>query len=216
MCRCYRGTALVLGTILMTSMVPLNSCSVGSMNVYAAEDTQDEVMEQAFQTEVQPGEENVETEIPVEEEPVPEEPAEAEPVPEEPTEADSSFYLDGQEYQVLLRIVEAEAGGEDTTGKMLVANVIMNRVRSSQFPDTVPEVVYQRHNGAAQFSPTADGRINTVNVSSDTVQAVTRVMNGEDYSAGALFFRSVHSRSGWFDRALHRVVEHGNHIFYTM
>lgn len=204
--RCYRGTALVLGTILMTSMVPLNSCSVGSMNVYAAEDTQDEVMEQAFQTEVQPGEENVETEIPVEEE----------PVPEEPAEADSSFYLDGQEYQVLLRIVEAEAGGEDTTGKMLVANVIMNRVRSSQFPDTVPEVVYQRHNGAAQFSPTADGRINTVNVSSDTVQAVTRVMNGEDYSAGALFFRSVHSRSGWFDRALHRVVEHGNHIFYTM
>ena len=148
------------------------------MTVYAAEDTLTEELTTAFQEEVvQTGEENVETEIPVEE------------------TAGSSFSLEEQEYQVLLKIVEAEAGGEDTTGKMLVANVVMNRVRSGSFPNTVTEVVYQRSEGRAQFSPTADGRIDRVSVSPDTVEAVARVMNGEDPSAGALFFRSVHSNS---------------------
>ena len=55
-----------------------------------------------------------------------------------------------------------------------------------------------------------------MNVSPETVEAVARAMNGEDASLGALYFRSVHSSSGWFDRTLNRVVEYGNHIFYTM
>ena len=128
----------------------------------------------------------------------------------------NSFSLEDQEYQVLLKIVEAEAGCEDTEGRMLVANVVMNRVRNGYFPNTVTEVVYQRPDGTAQFSPVSDGRIDTVNVSQGTIDAVARVMNGEDISQGALFFRSVRSRSGWFDQKLSRVLEHGNHIFYTM
>lgn len=265
--RCYRGVALVLGGILMTGFTSFNSCSVGTLKVYAAEDALTEELETAFQEDVQTGEENVETEIPVEEtaeqpveEPVPEEPAAEEPIaeepvaeepvaeepvaeepsaeepvseepaveetaieptPEEPAEepveaAGSSFGLEEQEYQVLLKIVEAEAGGEDTTGKMLVANVVMNRVRSGYFPNTVSEVVYQKNDGKAQFSPTVDGRIDQVCVSPDTVEAVARVLNGEDLSAGALYFKSIHSSSGWFDRSLNRVLEHGNHIFYVM
>ena len=99
---------------------------------------------------------------------------------------------------------------------MLVANVVMNRVRNGYFPNTVTEVVYQRQDGTAQFSPVSDGRIDTVNVSQGTIDAVARVLNGEDISQGALFFRSVRSRSGWFDQKLSRVLEHGNNIFYTM
>ena len=192
------------------------------MTVHAAENALAEEMEIVFQEEVQTGAENVETEVPEEEaaEVTAEQPA-AEPAPAEPAPvpdevAGSSFSLEEQEYQVLLKIVEAEAGGEDTTGKMLVANVIMNRVRSGIFPSTVTEVVYQKQDGYAQFSPTVDGRIDQVSVSQDTVDAVTRVMNGEDCSGGALFFRSVRSSSGWFDQSLNRVLEHGNHIFYTL
>lgn len=247
--RCYRGVALVLGGILMTGFTSFNSCSVGTLKVYAAEDALTEELETAFQEDVQTGEENVETEIPAEEtaeqplqesdpeEPVMEEPAAEEPVAEEPAAEEAvieepaveepvpaepvetavgSFGLAEQEYQVLLRIVEAEAGGEDTTGKMLVANVVMNRVRSGYFPNTVSEVVYQKNQGRAQFSPTVDGRIDQVCVSQDTVEAVARVLSGEDISAGALYFKSVHSSSGWFDRSLNRVLEHGNHIFYVM
>ena len=225
--RCYRGAALALGGILMTGISSHNSCSFGSLTVYAAEGELTEELTTAFQEDVQTGE-NVETDIPEEEpaaepaveEPVIENPAgeEAPPNPEPVPEqgAGSSFSLEGQEYEILLKIVEAEAGGEDTTGRMLVANVVMNRVRSAGFPDTVSEVVYQRSGGRAQFSPVSDGRIDRVNVSPETVEAVARAMNEEDASLGALYFRSVHSSSGWFDRTLNRVVEYGNHIFYTM
>lgn len=208
--RCYLGTALVLGGLLLTGVTPTGSCGIGTLTVYAAEDTFSGELVEAIQNEVVT-EDNVETEIPTEE-------TAEQVVMEETPEAltGNSFSLEDQEYQVLLKIVEAEAGCEDTEGRMLVANVVMNRVRNGYFPNTVTEVVYQRQNGTAQFSPVSDGRIDTVNVSQGTIDAVARVMNGEDISQGALFFRSVRSRSGWFDQKLSRVLEHGNHIFYTM
>ena len=208
--RCYLGTALVLGGLLLTGVTPTGSCGIGTLTVYAAEDTFSGELVEAIQNEVVT-EDNVETEIPTEE-------TAEQVVMEEIPEAliGNSFSLEDQEYQVLLKIVEAEAGCEDTEGRMLVANVVMNRVRNGYFPNTVTEVVYQRQDGTAQFSPVSDGRIDTVNVSQGTIDAVARVMNGEDISQGALFFRSVRSRSGWFDQKLSRVLEHGNHIFYTM
>ena len=208
--RCYLGTALVLGGLLLTGVTPTGSCGIGTLTVYAAEDTFSGELVEAIQNEVVT-EDNVETEIPTEETA---EQVVVEVTPEALT--GNSFSLEDQEYQVLLRIVEAEAGCEDTEGRMLVANVVMNRVRNGYFPNTVTEVVYQRQDGTAQFSPVSDGRIDTVNVSQGTIDAVARVMNGEDISQGALFFRSVRSRSGWFDQKLSRVLEHGNHIFYTM
>ena len=208
--RCYLGTALVLGGLLLTGVTPTGSCGIGTLTVYAAEDTFSGELVEAIQNEVVT-EDNVETEIPTEETA---EQVVVEVTPEALT--GNSFSLEDQEYQVLLKIVEAEAGCEDTEGRMLVANVVMNRVRNGYFPNTVTEVVYQRQDGTAQFSPVSDCRIDTVNVSQGTIDAVARVMNGEDISQGALFFRSVRSRSGWFDQKLSRVLEHGNHIFYTM
>ena len=207
--RCYLGTALVLGGLLLAGVTPTGSCGISTLTVYAAEDTFSGELVEAIQNEVIT-EDNVETEIPTEET--------AEQVITEvaPETAENSFNLEDQEYQVLLKIVEAEAGSEDAEGKMLVANVVMNRVRNGYFPNTITEVVYQRQNGTAQFSPVTDGRIDRVNVSQGTIDAVARVLNGEDISQGALFFRSVRSRSGWFDQKLSRVLEHGNHIFYTM
>ena len=194
--RCYLGTALVLGGLLLTGVTPTGSCGIGTLTVYAAEDTFSGELVEAIQNEVVT-EDNVETEIPTEE-------TAEQVVMEETPEAltGNSFSLEDQEYQVLLKIVEAEAGCEDTEGRMLVANVVMNRVRNGYFPNTVTEVVYQRQDGTAQFSPVSDGRIDTVNVSQGTIDAVARVMTGEDISQGALFFRSVRSRSGWFDQKL--------------
>ena len=241
--RCYRNAALaVLGAVLFASSTFSNSCSLTTLEVYAAEDTLSDdsvadgvkitrkvkLSENVTVTEtvkgadnldtakfsdqngIQTGEENVETEIPADES----EPAPTEVVAEEQKNTNNLEY---NEYNVLLRIVEAEAGGEDITGKMLVANVIMNRINSRRFPNTVTEVVYQKsHSGRAQFSPIVDGRFDSVTVSQETVDAVERVLNGEDSSNGALYFRSVYSNSGWFDSALTRVIEHGNHIFYTI
>lgn len=119
---------------------------------------------------------------------------------------------------VLLRIVEAEATGEDITGKMLVANVILNRVNSDQFPDTVEKVVFQQKGGKYQFSPIRDGRYNKVSISDTTREAVERVLNGEDQSQGALYFMSRKQANSknvrWFDNNLTKVLTYGTHEFF--
>ena len=119
-----------------------------------------------------------------------------------------------EDYQVLLHIVQAEAGICDSKGKILVANVILNRVRSDEFPDTVTEVVYQR----SQFSPVADGSINTCKVTQETINCVERAIRGEDYSEGALYFMnrggSSSRNTSWFDSHLTYLFSHDRHEFF--
>ena len=74
------------------------------------------------------------------------------------TLAENPTLMSDEDYDTLLRIVEAEAGSEDIKGRVLVANVIMNRVKSEDFPNTVTEVVWDNSDGVPQFSPTYDGR----------------------------------------------------------
>ena len=118
----------------------------------------------------------------------------------------------------LLRIVEAEATGEDIKGKMLVANVILNRVNDDEFPDSVEGVVFQRKGSKYQFSPLADGRYYKVSITDETREAVERVLNGEDESQGALYFMSRRqansSNARWFDNNLTKVLTYGTHEFF--
>ncbi|NLL77715.1 MAG: cell wall hydrolase [Clostridiales bacterium] len=134
-------------------------------------------------------------------------------------ERKAKYTLSQEDYEVLLRIVEAEAGGEDITGKMLVAGVVMNRVGSDKFPDTVKEVVFQRENGVAQFSPVADGRYEKVRVSEETKEAVEKVLYGEDITKGALYFASRKyadpEKMKWFDNSLTLLFSYGGHEFFS-
>ena len=128
------------------------------------------------------------------------------------------YELPGSEWDVLCRIVEAEAGGEDENGKLLVANVILNRVNSSKFPDTVSAVVFQKEKGVTQFSPISNGRYYSVKVSEETMNAVERAMKGEDISQGALYFAAREyadsERMKWFDENLTFLFEHCGHEFF--
>lgn len=140
--------------------------------------------------------------------------AEAENVKAEETKAAPVVACSDSDYQVLLKIVQAEAGGCDTKGRILVANVIINRVQSSQFPNTITGVVYQK----SQFSPVSNGSINSCKVTQETVDAVDRALAGEDYSQGALYFMNRRAATGknasWFDRKLSYLFKHGNHEFF--
>lgn len=118
-----------------------------------------------------------------------------------------------EDYQVLLRIVQAEAGICDPKGKILVADVIINRVLSGKFPDSVKAVVYQ----PSQFQPVSNGTINTVKVTVETIECVDRALAGEDYSNGALYFmnrRASGSAASWFDRRLTYLFAHDGHEFF--
>ena len=133
---------------------------------------------------------------------------------EEEKKAASRKAVSDDDYQVLLRIVQAEAGVCDEKGKILVANVVLNRVKSQEFPDSVRSVVYE----PSQFSPVSDGSINSVKVTEETKECVNRALEGEDYSDGALYFmnrRGSRSRAvSWFDSHLTYLFRHQNHEFF--
>ncbi len=128
----------------------------------------------------------------------------------------SEIQLSAADYDCLLKIVESEAGVCDRKGKILVANVVLNRMNSRYFPDTVREVVYQKN----QFSPVENGSIDQVSVTEDTRQAVSMALSGTDYSQGALFFAArelaEEDNMDWFDRSLNYLFEHDGHEFFAL
>ena len=65
-----------------------------------------------------------------------------------------------------------------------MADVIINRVLSKEFPNSVKAVVYE----PSQFQPVSNGAINSVKVTAETIECVDRALDGEDYSNGALYF----------------------------
>lgn len=128
--------------------------------------------------------------------------------------------LSEQELSELLRLVEAEAPAEDIYGKILVANVVLNRVNNEQMADTVTGVIYEKIGGSAQFSPTAISWYwNSIEVTDSTREAVARCLSGEDYSNGALYFHAwernpdKHKTSAWMSE-LECLFTHGGHRFF--
>ena len=139
--------------------------------------------------------------------------AEARRKAEEERRAARRIKVSDEDYQVLLRIVQAEAGVCDEKGKILVADVIINRVLSGKFPGSVKGVVYQ----GSQFQPVSNGRINSVKVTAETIRWVDRALDGEDYSNGALYFmnrKASGRKAGWFDSRLTYLFAHGGHEFF--
>ncbi len=126
--------------------------------------------------------------------------------------------LNQADISILERLVQAEAGNQDIKGRMLVANVVINRYKSSRFPNTIKGVIFQHSGRSYQFSPAKSGSIYRVEVTDTTREAVDRVLKGEDYSQGSLFFvarRVANPNSlSWFDRKLTRLFTHGGHTFY--
>ena len=133
-------------------------------------------------------------------------------------ERDYVIDITEEDYENMLRIVEAEAGCEDRTGKLLVANVILNRVNDEAFPDTITDVVFQKEKGLCQFSPITDGRFYTVKVSEETIEAVNAALYGEDCSEGALYFMAREyadrDKAAWFDKNLTKLFTYGGHEFF--
>lgn len=130
------------------------------------------------------------------------------------TQTIAAIQYTAQDYEVLTRIVQAESGGCDMKGRILIANVVFNRVRSDEFPDTITEVVYQK----SQFSPVSDGSLKKCKVTTETIEAVERALAGEDYSQGALYFMNRKLSSSrnvsWFDRNLTYLFQYDRHEFF--
>lgn len=88
-----------------------------------------------------------------------------------PDDLELEYYYDSLE--LLALCVEAEAGDQGLYGKKLVADVVLNRVDSPDFPDNITDVILQcGNNGVYQFSVVGDGRIYAVEPTEETFQAI--------------------------------------------
>lgn len=109
----------------------------------------------------------------------------------------------------LTKLAMAEAESEDTEGKALVMLVVLNRVWSDEFPDTIEDVIFQE----GQFSPISNGRYDEVEPDEDCYRALQLIQTGWDKSRGATYFESK-SDSTWHSENLTFLFKHGKHYFY--
>ena len=137
--------------------------------------------------------------------------AEPQPTPEPTyTSMIHSYDWDGEDERMLAKIAMAEAEGESVEGKALVILVVLNRVWSDEFPDSIEEVIFQKN----QFSPVAEGgRYWTTEPDAGCYEALELVMGGWDESQGAFYFEST-GKDGWHSRNLEFLFEFGGHRFY--
>ncbi|MBU8879162.1 cell wall hydrolase [Bacillus sp. FJAT-29790] len=114
--------------------------------------------------------------------------------------------------ELLARLVSAEAKGEPYAGKVAVATVVLNRVDSPSFPNTVRDVIYQIHSGHYAFTPVQDGAINQP-ADNASRKAVEEALAFRGQGKGSLFFYNPKtSTSKWiFSREV--TVTIGNHRF---
>ena len=116
---------------------------------------------------------------------------------------------------VLYRIVEAEATNGDKQSKKNVTHVILNRVKSSKFPNTIKGVVFAKR----QFSPISDGRYYKVNIKDSTKQAVIEAYEEGDTTGGALYFANMSCVSNvrtrnWFNSMTFLFKDSIGHSFF--
>lgn len=124
------------------------------------------------------------------------------------TSSPSSSSASSTDLNLLARVVYGEARGEPYTGQVAVAAVVLNRVRSSSFPNSVAGVVYQ----SGAFDCVSDGQIN-LTPNQSAYNAAKDALNGWDPTYGCLFYYNPRTAtSKWM---LSRTVKLsiGNHAF---
>ena len=109
------------------------------------------------------------------------------------------------ELNILAALVQCEAGGESYEGQLAVASVVMNRVRSGAYPNTVTDVIY----ASGQFSPANSTKMSnlalTGNIKASCLQAAQEAINGNCNVGDALHFRRAGNKDG---------IIIGNHVFW--
>lgn len=111
---------------------------------------------------------------------------------------------------LLARIINGEARGEPYLGQVAVGAVVMNRVRSSEFPNTIAGVIYQK----GQFTAVTDGQFDKAIAKNSTVyKAAREALNGSDPTGGALYFYDPRYTKSKFLFSLKTIATIGNHRF---
>jgi spore germination cell wall hydrolase CwlJ-like protein len=134
-----------------------------------------------------------------------------------------NFVGDAGDYSILLtsdldllaRLIYCEAGNQSYEGMLAVGCVVMNRVKSDKFPDTIHDVIYQNN----QFQPVSSGRIDYVEyLPNECILAANESLNGVNVIGDAMYFMnpeiSDYINVEWFESELEFIKTIGDHDFY--
>ena len=123
------------------------------------------------------------------------------------TASASGGYSNSDVY-LLARLIHSEARGESYTGQVAVGAVVLNRVRSAAFPNTISGVVYQKN----AFTAVSDGQIN-LSPDETAIRAAKDAMNGWDPSCGAIYYYNPKIATSKWILSRKVVITIGNHVF---
>lgn len=116
-----------------------------------------------------------------------------------------------KEIELLQRLVQAETSGEDYLGKVAVATVVLNRIESDEFPDSIHDVIMQK----GQFQPVGSGVIWKSEPTDETVQAVADALVQKDNMQNIVWFMNPETATtNWIAETQEQVEQIGNHVFY--
>jgi len=123
-----------------------------------------------------------------------------------------------REVECLARNIYFEARGEPRAGKIAVAEVTMNRVKSNQFPKTVCAVVHQKHKNICQFSWVCEGKRSVRNnnawrESQRIAESILISKKRYGIIGNAKYFHATYVNPKWADES-RMIAQIGNHIFY--
>ena len=121
----------------------------------------------------------------------------------------SSSSLSENEVYLLAKMIYAEARGESYTGQVAVGAVIMNRISSDLFPDTLAGVLYQDR----QFTAVGDGQFDALTPDDTAKAAAYDAANGSDPTGGCLYYWNPAKASNAYLNAKTIIVTIGNHVF---
>ena len=122
--------------------------------------------------------------------------------------ASSSATIISADHRLLSKLVYAEARGESYKGQVAVAAVVLNRVKSASFPNTISGVIYQ----SGAFSCVSNGSINNT-PNSTAIRAALDAMNGWDPTGGCLYYYNPDKTGDTWIRTRTVKTVIGNHHF---
>lgn len=112
--------------------------------------------------------------------------------------------------QLIARAINGEARGESYEGQVAVGAVILNRVRSSKFPNTIAGVIYQ----PGAFTAVSDGQINVpIAENSSVFKAAQDALNGWDPTGGAIYYFNPDTATSSWIWSRTQIKTIGKHIF---
>jgi N-acetylmuramoyl-L-alanine amidase len=159
-------------------------------------ETAEPKVEEAPVSESQPSEPEMETSV----------------APVEPKVVEPTVSITGEEKDLFARLVEAEAKGESYEGKVAVATVVLNRVDSPEFPNTINDVINEVVGDAYAFSPVQNGEINKP-ASDEANQAVEEALTRQDRLNDSIYFYNPEIATDKWITSREVVKTIGNHVF---